>query len=101
MSPEQAKGKPVDQRGDVWAFGVVLFEMLTGKQLYSGETVSETLASVIKDNPTWEGLPSDTPAPVRKLLQRCLERDPRQRLQAVGEARILIDRVLTGTRRHR
>ncbi len=96
MSPEQAKGKPVDQRGDVWAFGVVLFEMLTGKQLYSGETVSETLASVIKDNPTWEGLPSDTPAPVRKLLQRCLERDPRQRLQAVGEARILIDRVLTG-----
>jgi serine/threonine-protein kinase len=76
MSPEQAKGKPVDQRGDVWAFGVVLFEMLTGKQLYSGETVSETLASVIKDNPTWEGLPSDTPAPVRKLLQRCLERDP-------------------------
>jgi serine/threonine protein kinase/dipeptidyl aminopeptidase/acylaminoacyl peptidase len=96
MSPEQAKGKPVDQRGDVWAFGVVLFEMLTGKQLYSGETVSETLASVIKDKPTWEALPSDTPAPVRKLLRRCLEREPRQRLQAVGEARILIDRVLTG-----
>jgi eukaryotic-like serine/threonine-protein kinase len=90
MSPEQAKGKPVDKRADIWAFGVVLYEMLTGRRLFSGETVSETLASVIKDEPSLDRLPSDTPPNVRRLLRRCLERDPRQRLRDIGEARIAL-----------
>ncbi|HLJ44888.1 MAG TPA: protein kinase [Bryobacteraceae bacterium] len=91
MSPEQAKGKHVDRRTDIWAFGVVLAEMLTGRPLYTGETVSETLAAVIKDEPDLTGLPSRTPASVRRLLARCLEKDPRRRLQAIGEARIAIE----------
>ena len=91
MSPEQAKGKPVDRRADIWAFGVVLFEMLTGRMMYTGETVSETLASVIKDAVDLSGLPPGTPPAVRRLLKRCLEKDPQRRLQAIGEARIAID----------
>ena len=92
MSPEQAKGKAVDRRGDIWAFGVVLFEMLTGQRLFSGETASETLAAVIKDEPDWSRLPSETPSHIRKLLRRCLTRDPKERLQAIGEARIALAR---------
>ena len=95
MSPEQAKGKPVDRRADVWAFGVVLFEMLTGTKLFSGETVSETLASVIKDEPELDRLPPETPKHIRRLLYRCLTKDPAERLQAIGEARIAIDRPET------
>jgi Tol biopolymer transport system component len=91
MSPEQAKGKPVDRRADIWAFGVVLVEMLTGRMMYTGETVSETLASVIKDQPDLAALPAGTPPAIRRLLKRCLEKDPQRRLQAIGEARILID----------
>jgi Tol biopolymer transport system component len=91
MSPEQAKGKPVDRRADIWAFGVVLVEMLTARMMYTGETVSETLASVIKDKPDLSMLPEGTPANVRRLAQRCLEKDPMRRLQAIGEARILLD----------
>jgi len=91
MSPEQAKGKPVDRRCDIWAFGVVLCEMLTGRPLYSGESVAETLASVLKDAPDLSSLPPDTPAAVGRLLRRCLEKDPQRRLQAIGEARIAID----------
>jgi Tol biopolymer transport system component len=91
MSPEQAKGKPVDRRADIWAFGVVLFEMLTGRMMYTGETVSETLASVIKDAVDLSGLPADTPPAVRRMLKRCLEKDPQRRLQAIGEARIAIE----------
>ena len=91
MSPEQAKGKPVDRRADIWAFGVVLYEILTGRQMYSGETVSETLASVIKDMPDLGALPESTPSAIRRLLARCLEKDPRRRLQAIGEARIVLE----------
>jgi len=90
MSPEQAKGKNADRRADVWAFGVVLYEMLTGKQLYDGETVSEVLAHVITRDPSWEALPENTPRRVRRLLARCLTRDPKMRLQSIGEARILL-----------
>jgi eukaryotic-like serine/threonine-protein kinase len=90
MSPEQAKGKRVDRRSDVWAFGVVLYEMLTGHPMYSGETAAETLAFVMTKDPALDALPASTPISVRHLLLRCLQRDPRLRLQAIGEARILL-----------
>jgi len=90
MSPEQARGKAVDRRADIWAFGVVLFEMLTGRKLFAGETVSDTLAAVLKSDPDWKGLPAGTPPSVAGLLRRCLERDVKQRLQAIGEARIAL-----------
>jgi serine/threonine-protein kinase len=96
MSPEQAKGKPVDRRGDIWAFGVVLFEMLTSRQLYKGETVSETLASVIKDEPEWERLPADTPAAIHRLLRRCMAKDPRRRLHDIADVKIEIEETLAG-----
>jgi eukaryotic-like serine/threonine-protein kinase len=95
MSPEQAKGKPADRRADIWAFGVVLFEMLTGNRLYTGENAPETLASVIKEEPPFERLPSDTPPAIRNLLRRCLEKNLKRRLQHVGEARILIEDALS------
>jgi serine/threonine-protein kinase len=90
MSPEQAKGKPVDRRADIWAFGVVLAEMLSGRQMYTGETLSETLAAVIMKDPE---IPKSVPGHVQALLRRCLDKDPQQRLQAIGEARIAIDRA--------
>src|SRR6187399_496070 len=86
MSPEQAKGKPVDKRADIWAFGVVLYEMLTGKALFSGETVTEVLARAIETEPDWSTLPPETPPGVRALLARCLQRDPKQRLRDIGDA---------------
>ncbi len=95
MSPEQAKGRPVDRRADIWAFGVVLFEMLSGRRLFAGETLSDTLASVLKDPVDWERLPPDVPASVRRLLRRCLERDPRKRLSAMGDARLDLDDIGT------
>ena len=91
MSPEQARGKPVDKRADIWAFGVVLFEMLTGRKLFPGETLSDTLAAVLTREPDWRLLPSSTPPGVRRLLARCLERDPRQRLRDIGDARPDLD----------
>ena len=97
MSPEQAKAKSVDRRADIWAFGCVLYEMLTGKQAFTGETVTDTLASVIKEEPDWKVLPSTTPMRVRVLLQRCLQKDPKQRLRDIGDARISLDEVLSGT----
>jgi len=96
MSPEQAKAKTLDRRADIWAFGCVLYEMLTGKQAFTGETVTDTLASIIKEEPGWKLLPSGTPMRVRVLLQRCLQKDPKQRLRDIGDARISLDEVLSG-----
>ena len=86
MSPEQARGRTVDKRADIWAFGVVVYEMLTGKKAFESEDVSLTLAEVMKGEPHWALLPSDTPSPVRRLLRRCLEKDPRNRLRDIGDA---------------
>jgi Tol biopolymer transport system component len=92
MAPEQARGKAVDKRADIWAFGVVLYEMLTGRMLFGGgETVSDALAAVITRDPDWTALPPDTPPRVRALLARCLRRDPRQRLRDIGDARLILD----------
>src|SRR5215831_15629518 len=91
MSPEQVKGRAVDRRADIWAFGAVLYEMLSGRLAFQGEDVPETLAAVLQQEPDWSAIPGSTPAPVRNLIGRCLERDPRQRLRDIGEARILID----------
>jgi Tol biopolymer transport system component len=94
MSPEQAKGKPVDRRTDVWAFGCVLFEMLSGNAAFSGESVTDILAAVVRGEPDWAKLPTSTPVRVRELLQRCLQKDPKKRLQAIGEARIALENFL-------
>ncbi len=96
MSPEQAAGKAVDKRTDVWAFGVVLLEMLTGRQTFAGETVSHVLAAVLKDEPDLTTLPAGTPASIRKLLRRCLEKDRKRRLADAADARLEIDDALTG-----
>ena len=87
MSPEQAKGKPADRRADIWAFGVVLYEMVTGQRLFTGETAAEILAGVIKDEPRLDTLP----AGVRPIVDRCLRRDPRKRWQAIGDVRIALE----------
>ena len=91
MSPEQAKGRPTDKRSDIWAFGCVLYEMLTGKRAFPGADVSETLAGVIKSEPDWTAVPDDTPASIRRMLRRCLQKDPRRRLHDVGDARIELE----------
>jgi len=91
MSPEQAQGKPADRRSDIWSFGVVLHEMLSGTQIFSGETLSDTLAAVLRADLDWNALPADTPNHIRGLLKRCITRDRRQRLQAIGEARLSIE----------
>ncbi|MCL4838254.1 MAG: serine/threonine-protein kinase [Thermoanaerobaculia bacterium] len=96
MSPEQARGKAVDKRADVWSFGAVFFEMLAGQRLFAGETVSDTLAAVLRADPDWSALPPGLPAPLGELLRRCLERDPRRRLHDVADARIVIEEVLEG-----
>jgi Tol biopolymer transport system component len=97
MSPEQASGKAVDKRADIWSFGVVLFEMLTGPRLFTGETASEILASVIKEEPSWDALPDGCPPAVTRLLRRCLRKRPRERLQDIGDARLELEEVLAGT----
>jgi len=94
MSPEQAKGKAVDRRADIWAFGCVLFEMLTGKPAFGGETITDTLAAVVRAEPEWTQLPGKIPGGIRRLLQRCLLKDPKRRLQAIGEARIALENYL-------
>ncbi|HEY6552496.1 MAG TPA: protein kinase, partial [Vicinamibacteria bacterium] len=93
MSPEQASGKPLDRRTDIWSFGVVLFEMLTGRPLFTGDTTSEVLASVIKDEPLWARLPADCPVAIVRLLRRCLRKHPRERLQDIGDARLELEAV--------
>ena len=96
MSPEQARGKPVDRRADIWSFGVVAFEMLTGSRLFTGETVSDTLAAVLRAEPEWTALPPETPAGLRRLLLRCLKKDPRSRLRDIGDARQQIEDLTSG-----
>jgi len=90
MAPEQARGTAVDRRADIWAFGVVLFEMLTGRRLFGGELVSDVLANVLKETVDFGRLPAGTPPELRRLLRRCLERDPRLRLRDIGEARVAL-----------
>ncbi len=96
MPPEQAKGEPVDRRADIWSFGVVLFEMLSGRRLYPQASMTETLAAVIRDDPRWDELPANIPASIRNLLARCLEKNSKQRLRDIGEARIAIENCLAG-----
>jgi Tol biopolymer transport system component len=93
MAPEQARGAAVDKRADIWAFGVVLYEILTGKQPFAGETVSDTLAAVLRAEPQWDAIP----AGMRRLVRRCLERNPKRRLRDIGEARVVIEDVLAGS----
>ncbi|HEX5217385.1 MAG TPA: protein kinase [Vicinamibacterales bacterium] len=95
MAPEQARGKVVDRRADIWSFGVVLTEMLTGERAFKGDDVTEVLAKVIEREPDLSKLPGSTPAEVRKLIARCLMKDPKQRLRDIGEARILLDEAAT------
>src|SRR5215831_13524923 len=97
MSPEQASGKPADKRADIWAFGVVLWEMLTGKRLFAGETVSHTLAEVLAAPIDFDKLPKETPPAIRNLVRRCLERDAKNRLRDIGEARIALQACLSGS----
>ena len=95
MSPEQAKGRTVDKRSDVWAFGCVLYEMLTGARAFAGDDVSDTLAAVLRAEPDWRTLPPETPASIRRLLRRCLEKDRKRRLSDAAGARLEIDDALT------
>ncbi|HVL69473.1 MAG TPA: protein kinase [Vicinamibacterales bacterium] len=90
MAPEQARGKAVDKRADIWAFGLILHEMLTGRPMFSGEDASDVLAAVLRQEIEWQALPDATPAGVRRLLERCLDRDPKQRLRDIGEARVAL-----------
>ena len=96
MSPEQASGKPVDRRTDVWTFGCLLYEMLTGERVFRGETTTDTLAAVMRAEPDWTRLPQTTPPEVRALLRRALQKEPRQRLQAIGDARIALEETIAG-----
>ena len=91
MSPEQAKGKVTDKRADIWAFGVVLFEMLTGQRVFGGETVSETLADVMKSDPQWKTLSADLPSKLSNVIRRCLEKDPHQRIRDIGDVRLAFE----------
>jgi len=94
MSPEQAKGKPVDKRADIFAFGALLYELLTAKRAFEGETITETLASILKGQPDWKALPQNTPPRARNLLEDCLEKDSADRLPDIGSARIQIKKAL-------
>jgi serine/threonine-protein kinase len=95
MSPEQAAGKPVDKRSDLWAFGVVVLEMLTGRPVFTGETVSHVLAAVLRAEPDWSALPAHTPASIRRMLRRCLDKDRRRRLDSAADARLEVDEALS------
>ena len=96
MSPEQAKGKAVDRRADIWSFGVVLYEMLTGRQMYGGETATDIMAAVVRAEPDWSQLPKNTPGRIRELLQRCLVKDDKRRLRDIGDARLVLDDAMLG-----
>ena len=96
MSPEQVRGDRLDKRTDTWAFGCVLYEMFTGHSVFASTSVQDTLAAVLRVEPDWNRLPPDTPAAIRRLLRRCLEKDARRRLQAIGNARVEIEELLSG-----
>jgi Tol biopolymer transport system component len=96
MAPEQARGFPIDKRADIWAFGVVLYEMLVGASLFAGDTVTDTLAGVLKTEVDFAKLPASTPAAVRQLLRRCLERNPKNRLHDIADARLVLEEVASG-----
>jgi serine/threonine-protein kinase len=96
MPPEQARGRPADKRADIWAFGVVVFEMLTGQRVFTGDTISDTLASVLKTDPNWQSLPGAVPPRLRALLRWCLDKDPKRRLRDIGDARVKIEDLLAG-----
>ena len=97
MSPEQARGQAVHKRGDIWAFGCVVFEMLTGRAAFARDTVTDTLVAVIEQQPDWQTLPASTPPHIVRLLRRCLEKDARRRLKDIGDAALDIDDVLAET----
>jgi Tol biopolymer transport system component len=97
MSPEQARGQSTDNRSDIWSFGCIMYEMLTGKMPFEGETATDTLARIIERQPDWDKLPQDTPTNIRTLLRRCLEKNPQQRLHDIADARIEISETLSGT----
>jgi eukaryotic-like serine/threonine-protein kinase len=94
MSPEQARGKLVDKRTDIWAFGCVLFEMLSGKMAFEGDTITDTIAAILERDPDWSSLPADTPRAARRLLRRCLEKEPKQRMRDIGDARVEIEQMI-------
>ena len=94
MSPEQARGKSVDKRTDIWAFGCVLYEMLTGRAAFAGATTSDTIAGVLEREPNWDRLPASTPDAIRRLLRRCLQKDPKLRLRDVADARLELDEAI-------
>ena len=100
MSPEQARGKPVDRRADIWAFGCVLYEMLTGRVAFAAATVTDTLAAVLDREPDWSVLPDKTPPAIRRLLRRCLEKDPKLRLHDMGDAGLDLQDALTSPSAH-
>jgi serine/threonine-protein kinase len=95
MSPEQATGRPVDKRADIWSFGCILFECLTWKRPFHGATVTETIAAILRGQPDWDSLPAGTPGNVRAVLRRCLQKDPRLRMQAIADARIELGEPIT------
>jgi serine/threonine protein kinase/Tol biopolymer transport system component len=96
MAPEQARGRQVDRRVDIWSFGIVLFEMLAGSRPFGGETISESMAAIIKDEPDWRALPASTPDTIRQLLRRMLEKDPKRRLRDIGDARLVLEDLQRG-----
>jgi serine/threonine protein kinase len=95
MSPEQARGKMLDKRSDVFSFGCLLYECLTGTRAFPGETISDTLAAILRSEPDWSALPVQTSGAVRKLLRRCLEKDPKRRLRDIGDARLDLEDALS------
>jgi serine/threonine-protein kinase len=98
MSPEQAKGRAADKRSDIWAFGCVLYEMLAGRRAFSGDGVADTIAAVVRSEPDWRALPATVPSSFRRLLVRCLDKDPRRRLRDIGEARVELENTMAGAR---
>ena len=94
MSPEQARGKAVDERTDIWAFGCVLYEMLTARRPFAGETVTDTVAATLNHEPDWQALPYRTPERIRSLVARCLKKDPAQRLRDIADGRFQIEEAL-------